>query len=235
MTLVRVTAHLLHGAAFNPAEAVSLDGPLLSAVMLERHGEAYFTAAPEKAELARLTADPDPDVPFEVYRAGETWIYACSLSEPVGQHGTTLTHWNKRLDDGAAAMLAGDGGLELRRGKVPIGGGQYRSHHHPLWTEVVDRLVWYASSPDPQQLAYLLASHVTHVGKKRAHGNGVVSSWEVEEATDVPADRWLWREPGVPARPIPLAMLEGWTGRIEVRGARPPYWLVQHAESCAVG
>lgn len=231
---VRVTAHLLQGAAYNPGEVVSLDGPLLYATVLERLGEDYYRTQPSKAELADETANPDPDVPLAVYRAGGTWVYAVSAGEPHGRHGTDLTHWNKRIDDGALVMAVQDGIVDMgRSSKVQINSAQYKSYHMPIWTELVERIVWYALTPDPERLAYLLGAHVHHVGKHRGSGHGVVASWEVEHV-EAPDDRWMCRPDGALARPVPLAMLPDWDGPTERAPVRPPYWLVQHVETCAV-
>lgn len=51
---------------------------------------------------------------------------------------------------------------------------------------------------------------------------------------DGPCICWLWRAPGVPARAIPLDMLETWDGETMISGIRPPYWLAAHQVECAV-
>src|SRR5690606_24445880 len=71
---IRVTAHLLTPVAFHPAEGIALDAALLYAVMLEQHEDAYFRP-PDNAEVGRVTAEPHPDMPLAVHRAGGLWCY----------------------------------------------------------------------------------------------------------------------------------------------------------------
>ena len=96
----------------------------------------------------------------------------------------------------------------------------------------VQRLVWYAVG-DPAEVLRLLNQHVRGLGRHRHHGHGEVAAWDVQEA-DVGPVRWLWREPGVPARHIPLAMLRDWSGEVRWTGYRPPYWLPGNQAWCAI-
>jgi len=234
VTLTRVTAHLLNGLVHVPGETISLDGPLLYAAVLERIGEAMFGDPPSNDQLARETAEPDPAVPLAVHRAGGTWCYCVSAGDPVGHHGTSLTHWNKRIDDGLLVPAVQDGAVDMgRQGKVQINSAQYKSYHMPVWTEHVEAIEWYALTEDPQRLAYLLGAHVHHIGRDRGIGSGVVTSWEVE-TTDEPSNRWLRRPDGSLARPVPVSMLDSYDGPTMVAPYRPPYWLVQHQSLCAV-
>lgn len=230
---LRITAHLLAGASYHPGEMVSLDGPLLYAVTLERFGEAFFEP-PGATEIARETAEPDPDMPLAVHVTGGRWIYACSLSEPHGHHGTTRLHFNTRIDTEAIQHAMERGEIELgRTTKVQTNSGQYKSMHAPLYIEDVDALVWYAVG-DGDRIRELLESHVHHVGKKRNTGHGAVTHWDVEP-WDGPPDRWLWREPDVPARAIPVEMLgREWVGATAWMSVIPPYWITGREQLCAI-
>lgn len=73
---------------------------------------------------------------------------------------------------------------------------------------------------------------MTHLGKHRTKGCGVVVGWEVEEVGDDEPGGWMWRADGVPARPIPVGMVADWEGETEYAPVRPPYWLSQHVEKC---
>ena len=231
MIPLRIAAHLAGGVAYNPGEGLSIDGPLAWAAALERTGAAALDEI-EHAELTRLCAEPDPAVPLAVHRAAGFWCYCASFAEVHGGQRTELVHWNKRWDDALAQQAMERGALDLSgRTRVDTGAGEFRSYHMPLYLEYAERLLWYVVG-DRAEVTRLLAAHITHLGKKRAHGHGMVVEWEVLPAGS--ADRWLWRAPGELARPAPLAMLPDWTGATELRGYRPPYWLPQHQAECAV-
>src|SRR5690606_10829996 len=134
--------------------------------------------------LAELSAEPDPDVPLAVHRAGGTWCYAASLAEIEGDHGAELSHWNKRFDDRSAQWLLEDGVLSDRRLKVNTGTAEFKSYHQPLFEAVVERLVWYAVG-DATRVRALL-EHVRGLGKKRNTGHGRVLRWEVEPCDGTP-------------------------------------------------
>jgi len=227
-TLVHVTAHLLNGISYVPGEFVSLDGPLLYAAVLERMGEDFHRSQPTKTELARETAEPDEGVPLVVHRTGGTWVYAVSGPEIDGHHGSTLTHWVTRLDDGLLVPAIQDGAVDMgRKTKVQINSAQYKAYRMPIYDELVERLTWTALSPDPERLAWLLGAHVHHVGKKRNTGHGAVVRWEVEEVDGAP-DAWMH------GRPLPVEMRPEWDGPVGLAPVRPPYWLIQHEERCAL-
>lgn len=230
MIPIRITAHMAGGIVFHPAEGVTIDGPLAWAAVVERLGEEAFVQI-DNAEMARQTAKPDPAVPLAVYREAGTWMYCASIAELVDYRGTDLRHWNKRFDD--AFVQAYIDALDLSRAaKVQINSGEFKSYHQPIYVESVERLVWYAVG-DPGEVRRMLETHITHLGKKHNRGYGIVAAWEVEP-WDGPADRWLWRAPGEPARAIPTAMLPDWTGEVAWAGIRPPYWLQAHHAWCAV-
>ncbi|HEX7122386.1 MAG TPA: hypothetical protein VF178_08465 [Gemmatimonadaceae bacterium] len=220
--------------AYHPGEGIPIDSPLTYAAVLEERGHEMFGDAPGNDEIAASLAEPHPGVPLAVHRYEGGWIYCASLGEVEGRHGAQRLHWNKRFDDMLAQRAIEAGGIELgRRSKVNLGAGEFRAYHMPLYLEHVERLVWHAIG-EPGEVLRLLQTHVTHLGKKRAAGHGAVAAWDVEPWSG-PADRWLWREPGVPARAIPLRMLGSWEGETAAAGARPPYWLAAHQVLCAVG
>lgn len=230
MIPIRITAHIVGGIIFHPAEGLTIDGPLAWAAALERLGEDAFVQV-DNAEMARRTAEPDPGVPLAVHREGNLWLYSASLAELDGYHGTDLRHWNKRFDD-AFAQAYYDA-IDLgRSAKVQMNSGEFKSYHQPIYVEAVERLIWYAIG-DPDEVRRLLTDHITHIGKKHNRGYGIVAAWDVEP-WDGPADRWLWREDGTPARAIPTTMLDDWRGEVAWAGFRPPYWLQAHHAWCAI-
>lgn len=232
-TPITITAHMASALAHYPADGLPIDSPLAYAALMEAMGERFFGDAPANDEIARTSAEPHPGVPLAVHRYPGGWIYCASLAEVEGAYGSERLHWNKRFADGLAQRALEAGGLDItRKSKVAINSGEFKSYHMPLYLELVDRLTWYAIG-DADEVRRLLTTHVLHLGKKRNVGHGVVAAWEVEP-WEGPSDRWLWREPGVPARAIPMEMLEAWDGETMIAGTRPPYWLAAHQEECAV-
>jgi CRISPR type IV-associated protein Csf3 len=234
LTPLVITAHLANAVAYHPAESITLDGPLLYAVTLERLGERMFDAHPPNDVIAAASARPDPAMPLAVHAAGGLWVYTCSLAEPVGHHGTETRHWHSRFDDALAQRVIEAGGLALdRKATVDTATGEFRANRRPLYVEHVEALRWYAVG-DADALARLLTAHVPTLGKKRNVGHGIVAEWEVVPWEGRP-DRWLWRDDArtVPARAIPLAMLGGWAGETTIASVRPPYWLHEHQVVCA--
>jgi CRISPR type IV-associated protein Csf3 len=227
---ISITAYIHGSVAFHRGEGLSLDGPLLYHATLEQRGEAFFSAQPTTTELVHLTSVPDDTLGLAIHKAGETWCYGISTAELHGDHGTELHHWNKRFDDDLAGQILDREALTHLH-KVNTGSGALKSYHQPLYCEVVERLVWYALG-DAERLEQLVPKIVS-LGKKRMAGEGRVLWWEVVPV-EAPKDRWLWRAPGVLARPVPLSMLPAWDGAQEYCAYRPPYWLPNNQTLCAV-
>lgn len=234
MIPIQITAYMAGPVAFHPGEGIPIDSPLAYAAALERLGERMFEPAPSNDVLAAQCAEPDPAVPLAVHRYDDGWLYCASLAEIEGRHGAQRLHWNKRFDDGLAQRALEAGGLDIRRkSKVQINSGEFKSYHMPLYLEHVERCIWYAVG-DAAEVLRLLETHVHHLGKRRNAGHGTVAAWEVAPSEE-PAERWLWRSDGTPARAIPEAMLPaGWQGERMIAGTRPPYWLVAHQVLCGV-
>lgn len=233
MEPLKITAHMMSGVAMNLAEGLSLDGPLLWAVVLDRHGDDALRASPSAAEIEEETATPDPNMPLAVHGdpAG-TWCYAVSHADLVGHVGSDVVYWHKRFDDAMAAVALERGALDMgRRRTIQTGSGEFRAYRMPLYLEVVERLEWYAIG-DAAGIHDLLERHIRHLGKKHARGHGAVIAWDVEPWSG-PRDRWLWSEPGVPARPTPLALINDWPGETVYAAFRPPAWVPNNQAVCA--
>lgn len=227
---LKITAHIHGPVAFNRAEGIAIDSPLAWAAAVQRLGEAFYDRSPDNDELARISATPDPDIPLAVHEAGGLWCYAASLAQIDGDHGTEVTHWNKRFDQKLAGYALEAGLLSEKRLKVNLGSSEFKSYHQPLYEEVVERLVWHVIG-DPDRLRAMLP-RIRGLGKKRNTGHGRVLKWDVEPH-DGPDDAWMWRDEQ-PSRAIPLVMLDDWQGETMWAGFRPPYWLPSNQAECAV-
>jgi len=231
---IKITAHMLSAVAMDVSEGLTLDGPLLWGLILDRHGDAALSS-PSAAEIADETSRPDPEMPLAVHGdPGGWWCYAVSQAELIGHCGTDVVHWHKRFDDTLADELIERGALDMgRRSKINTASGEFKAYRMPLYLELVDRLEWYAIG-DRERIRDLLTRHIRHLGKKHARGHGAVIAWEVEP-WDGPQDRWLWRSPGMPARPVPIQMLPDWSGHVTYAAFRPPAWAPTNQAVCAIG
>ena len=225
-TPLKLTAHIHGAVAYNRDEGLPIDGALCYHAALERLGERFFDP-PDNDTLARESATPDPDCGLATYEIAGTWVYRASLAEIHGDHGTEIHHWNKRIDEPMLAHLVDRGALKPRR--VQLGAGEFKSYHQPVYSEIVERLVWYVEG-DERRIRELVP-RIRALGKKRGTGGGRVLRWEIEPH-DVP-DRWLYREDGALARSMPLDSAEAWEGERILAGFRPPYWLPSNQAVCA--
>lgn len=221
----RITAHLAGGLITHPNEGVTIDGPLLYAVMLEQKGDSFFGSQPTPAAIAAESERPHPRMPLAVHEQAGHWTYKASHGLLVGRVGTDMHHVHKRFDMPLAQAHIGD--IADRRTRLPTNTGEFKAYRLPRWVELVERVEWNAVG-DLQETLRLLQEHVTHIGKQTGTGHGVVAAWEVVEHNQ--PGLWMFGEDGNPARPLPVE----WVGA--ARGARasirPPYWLPQHQTEC---
>ena len=199
---LRVSARLLRPLALN--DALLLDGilrcaaarcylcrPELAGMPLPDDVRvplplAYSSGTPRDAyPLASLAfADQDAEV---VVRPGEPAL----LEHAVTWHKT----WEHSGDD--YLVFRSESGKPLR-GKISLGGAQFKGWAMSLTVLQVRRLWWWARG-DAAEVARLL-EHAPAVGKKASWGFGLVDRWEVEEAAEDWSER---RADGRPTRPLP--------------------------------
>lgn len=209
-TPLRVTALLAQPVVGLPRDPLHLDGPIQwAAFQAALHAGAKLPPLPPGAwphdyatPMATWTAPctrPDPD-PRALGDGGQAWGWACSAaSYEAVRHDVAWVRRKPALAEMAHWTTAGRHHIGLgprRAANVP---------HQAAWT---CRIVWWCLA-DPQPLADMLRTHVTHLGKLARHGWGHVLEWTVE--TDEAATS-KWR-----ARDMPDA--DGSPASI-----RAPYW-----------
>jgi len=231
----RVTAHMGAGVAYTPGDGLSLDGPLLYAVVLERRGHDYFARPDPDDIVATDTAHPDPAMPLAVHGdpAAGRWCYRVSGATIDGPHGEELLHWHKRFDEALAGWLDDEAAIDDRRRRVPSNTGEFMAYRMPIYLQLAERIHWYAVG-HPAETLRLLETHVRHIGKKHSSGHGLVVGWEVE---GIPEDRSLWGPDGAPTRTIPIELAgdaADWGAETAWTGFRPPYWLPANQALCVV-
>ena len=108
--------------------------------------------------------------------------------------------------------------------------GRYKVYHMPMFYRVAPWVRWHAVG-DASDVRELL-SDVQAIGKKRKHGWGWVTRWEVREGD---ADRSVVVD-GVPQRSVPVTER---TGQLVAPAARrmlwgyyPPYYVSRNQTEC---
>lgn len=222
MDRLQITAHLANGV-------ISMDpwGPMLDAilgyqVLREQMGERFYLSDPHRDGLI------EPELPLERRGDGDDWYWACSAAV-YGEHMEYLKHFHKRFDDQHLRYL--DTG---KAKTVNVKSGRYKAWRTPHTCRLAGAVRWYAVG-DRAEIGRLLA-RVTHLGKRAAHGMGMVLRWDVEPV-DVDGSETL---DGRVTRPLPLGMFstaswpedaEIYTGEATIR---PPYWWPGHVRHCVL-
>lgn len=196
---LKITAHLLDGRIASTDLMLPLDSLL-----------AWAWIAKHRPELLNVTmADYSnvfqPPLPLDRIETEGTWYYACSFAcaDPKAE---IRSYWNKRFDATEAEQAVDFGKWKA---KVNKQAGLYRGHHSPLCIFLLPKLEWYARG-NRAEVESLLSS-ITHLGKKRSQGYGLVREWEVE----------IWPQDLSWLRPVPNPDGD------EIMGVHAPYWLIQ--------
>lgn len=212
---VKITAHLAHGVASSHPWGIALDG-LLAAQLWHDHTTA--TPPDEVAWPSETGSPPDLDLPLAKCRLDPgLWHWAATCHQPDGQYQTEV-HWRTRQTDHRH--------LEDLTPELPANvsarQGRYRGRRMPLIVTVCPSVSWSAVG-DPDQIQALL-SPIAAIGKKRSHGEGTITRWEVR-----PVEREHWAAAHLHfddtlGRPAPTACLPDDLRLPEARaGIRPPY------------
>lgn len=119
------------------------------------------------------------------------------------------------------------------RGRMNDSSGEDKAWMLPVQVHTLedDRIDWWAIG-DAERIRDLLV-HVTHLGRKRAHGFGEVVAWSVEKC-----EPWAKGFPvvhaGKPTRLLPPDYPGLVEPRLAYRVPSPPYWERHRSELCAV-
>lgn len=215
---LQVTAHLAHGFAAAQPWGIALDGILASELWSD-----HVASSEEPIAWPSETANP-PDLPLPLARCTlaadpRLWHWAATCCQPAGGHRTEIRYRHQQLDQNAVAAL----GRDPLPASLPTNQGRYRSRRMPLIVTVCATVTWSAIG-DPDALRGLLLP-INAIGKKRGHGEGTVTSWEVTpvhrpswEAGHLHADGSLGRP--CPAECLPAQMQ---ISHPSLTGLRPPY------------
>lgn len=176
-----VRAHVATGIAHASSWGIGLDS-LLAAELWARHKadlraegheppDLHDTTNPIELDLplARCTAPEDPDL----------WHWAATTAYPENRPTDLppeVHYWSGRVDHRAAEHLT-----PTLPAIVSDRQGRYRARRMPLLVTICSSVTWTCIG-DPDAITELL-SDLPAIGKKRSHGEGQVTSWEI---TDLP-------------------------------------------------
>jgi CRISPR type IV-associated protein Csf3 len=220
---VMVTAHLAHGYATAHPWGLALDGILAAEIWHTMVADSEATDSAEELPRPGTTPNP-PDLPLPLARCTpaaqpDLWHWAATCSQPVGAHRTEIHHRGRYLDHRAIEQLT----RTVLPASLPSRSGPYRGRWMPLIVTVCSAVTWSAVG-DPDQIRQLLTP-IAAIGKKRSHGEGTVTRWDVSPNNWDPHDAAHLHLDGTLGRPCPpTCVADGSHRGAPVRaGLRPPY------------
>ena len=223
MANLKVTAHLLCGFAAFDDWSPDLAG-LLEWLILDARGMASPNPTPENVERSRPIVAAD--MPLEQGEIGGEWYW--KTSSPCYTYSSEYTDkFRKRWTPGIDSPMPEWG---KRKQKWDTTQGSEKSYDLPNYIRVTNSLTWYCVG-DRVGLEALLIN-CRGIGKKRAHGHGQTSRWEITHTSD-----WhLCGPDGELMRPIPCHLLPGSFSDFAIRewGWRPPAWMHSNKQLCAM-
>lgn len=218
--MIRVTASMADGRVALYEPYLALDSILAWAWMQENHPDLLFNSDPARRELI------EPDLPLGKVGNGDDWFWACDFAH-VEQLKEEIAYWNRRVDAAEAEKYVD---FQGRRGKLNTSSGRYKAYRMPLPVSIVPEITWTAEG-DAAEVRRLLR-RITHIGKKRSQGYGLVAEWVVEE---VPGEWGPWMD-GRLRRPVPASMEvpPDIPAYKTVLSIRPPYWHPSRKRVCVM-
>lgn len=201
---IKVTFHLDGtGLYYDYHEPLMLDG-ILAASLSRWHVHGEPPTRNEKPD--------DIPLPLRKWEKGGTWGWHASALFPDDEATESMLFWRKKFRQNRA---------EWSTGSPNITNGIYRDWNHPLPMLLTHKMTGYAVG-DMGKVRMELRRSVKYLGKKRAHGRGMVLDVEVTE-TD---NDYSMVKDGIAMRWLPHKQ-----GSRIVR-PRPPYWNMHDRVVC---
>jgi len=196
---------------------------LLEYLLLDRLHLASPNPTPEQVEETRAIVDEQ--MPIRRGDLDGEWYWQTS--------GPCYTIKSEQIDKFRKRWDCQEHNLNWgkRKAKWSTSEGPEKSYDLPLYLRSTSVITWYCVG-NLVAVADLL-NDCTGVGKKRSHGYGQITKWEVELCEH---DWHLWRN-GMLMRPIPLTSIpqdRPVDFSILDWGWRPPAWLHSNKTRCAM-
>lgn len=223
---LRVTAILANGFVAADPWSPSIDAILAYAALKVRFGPALLNMDPHRDGVI---CEPLPLVRLGLSTwstgvDGDDWYYACS--SPIHAGAEHVSHFHRRFDDQHERYL--DAG---KRRLINTKSGRYKSYRLTAVKRLASSVSWFVLG-NGDAIRNLL-SQIDAIGKKRAHGDGLVLEWQVQPSTDEDAEAWA--ELATLCRPVPCSHTSPQPDDLRMYwGIRPPMWLVAHRRLCVM-
>jgi hypothetical protein len=183
------------------------------------------TANKNLGQKLNLTKDELIDLSDMPIAMHENGYYIASSMFYDKENAVEFTErWRKRWGNKHDSLA--DFGKQKR--KVRVNAGPYKSYDMPLRVVHVERVWFYFRTDKIEKVRELINKHIHFIGKKRSQGYGEISLVGFEKSDYNFSD--IYRP--IPARFLDISEYESLT--IREHSWKPPYWLPEHIEPCAV-
>ncbi len=224
MANLKVQAFLANGFATFDDWSPDLAG-LIEWLILDSNGMADPNPTLEDVERSRSIVNAE--MPLEKSEIGGHWYWATSY--PCYSYRSEYSdRFRKRWSPGIDSPSPNWG---KRKPKWSGSEGHEKSYDLPNYVRVTDSITWYCRGN--KDAIESILSGCTGIGKKRSHGHGQVSRWQVVEVAD---DWHLFGPDGELMRSVPADALPAIPLDFAIRdwGWRPPAWLHSNKTRCAM-
>lgn len=216
----RIVAEM--GAPFSTVcDSFPLDSLLAYAVMVDV-GCGSFEQPTSEDELV--------DIPLPIVEIGTKVKYWAASWGTFEGAAKSMTTWKKRWDE------ENDDMTDAKR--IDHKAGHFKQYSMPLNLISSPQIEWYGVG-NIEEVGRLPVNFITHLGKKRGQGYGLVRKWII---TPIDQDFSCWRD-DTPQRCIPAAepivkeildkrLAKGKGMYLHLYGYRPPYWAKKNQLLC---
>jgi hypothetical protein len=217
-------------------EWLPIDGVIMAAIARRIKLPPIEVQRNDPAMMRQATAELHAAMPIEQHEMG-FWLASWGKGKHI-KGSLDLLPVRKRypLREGAVYGSSKIGKVSVTRGPDKACNLVMRTRHVPM-------IEWWCRG-DADEIRGVLATGVTHLGKKIALGHGEVAQWTVQETDD---DCCMWY-PQVetslhvsPSRALPIALPEVEAARRDLLShslsrmvLTPPYWEMERAEPCII-
>jgi len=206
---LRIVAHLRNGYAAEDPWSPSIDGIIAYWLLREQLGDEMDLVPRDQMRAVE-------GLPLGVSRAGALWWYDCS-SPIVDEAGRHIRHFHRRFDAALAEPF-----LAPQKARINVQAGPTKQARLTTQTIICNKITWMAIG-DGDEVARLLR-RCSHVGRRRAAGNGRVVRWEVTADGDPDAAKIH--------RPLPVEACDDDTRSVMEWGFRPPAYIRENQTLC---
>lgn len=198
----------------------TLDGILAYAYVKENTGNKNL------GQKLNITKDELIDLsgmPISQHKDG--YFIASSMFYDESKAVESTERWRKRWANKHDKLAY----FGKQKRKVRVNAGAFKSYDMPLRVVHIDQVWFYFQSDNIDQVKKLLDKHIYFIGKKRSQGYGEIRNYLITISN--------FDFKGI-YRPIPARFIDfqNFEGKVTIRehSWKPPYWLPDHIEPCAV-